>query len=259
MTNYFKLNSTLISDEIDLGRLMGDIVFQKTEEIDDTVSNEFARRLPSIGRTTAWEDVELSDQDTSRPIVVGVSRSPKTFMVTLQIGERSFQRVCVTTEKTTQPSHVSYLLPYTLLTEKQRSFSPDFHEIINRVNSLFQSELARGSATSQAIEEAPTEKINEIITAECLEFCKLHNIIKTLNECLYQVKKNFIFVQKVQAELSYFHDDEELDNEPHVEIEVKVDTSREIAESNYDNWLDWFVKKVPDTIRKFFILTIDRV
>jgi len=258
MTNYFKLNSTLIPDEIDFGRLMGDIVFQETEGINDTVSNAFARRFPSIGRTTAWEDVEFSDQDTSMPIVVDVSRSLKTSMVTPQIGERGFQWVCVTTKKTTPNSRISYRL-YVSATEKPESFSPDFHETRNIMKSILQSELTKVSAISQAIEETTIEKNNEIITTECLEFCKSHNIIKTLNECLYQVKQNFVFVQKVQAELSYFHDDEKLDNEPHVEIEVKVDTSREIAEINYDNWLDWFVKKVPDTIRKFFILTIDRV
>ncbi|MGD0784711.1 MAG: hypothetical protein ABR969_02745 [Sedimentisphaerales bacterium] len=261
MTNYLKLNSISISDEMDFGRLSGDVVFQKTEERDDTLSNAFVRRIPSIGRTTAWEDVELelSDQDAYRPLVVGVPRLPKTFMVSPQMGEIGYQWICVATGKTTQHSHVSYLLPYTLLTEKQESFSPDFHETINMVNFLLQSEFARGSATSQAIEETPIEKISEIITAECLEFCKSQNIFKTLNECLYQVEQSFEFLQKVQAELSYFHDDEEVENEPHVEIEVKVNTSREIAEKNYDNWLDWFVKKIPDAIRKFFILTIDRV
>lgn len=254
MINYFKLDSTSLLDENNFKYLMSDLL-QETEEAGESIP--FARRIPT--RLRSWVEAVLSDQDTSMPIIVDVSRSPKTVMVTPQIGEKWFQWICVTTEKTTPYSNVSYLLPYTLLTEKSEFFSPDFHEIRKRVKSLFQPELARVSAISQAIEEPVIEKINEIITAECLEFCKSHNIIKTLNECLYQVKQNFLFLQKVQAELSYFHDDEEFDSKPHVEIEVKIDTSREIAESNYDNWLDWFVKKVPDTIRKFFILTIDRV
>jgi len=59
-------------------------------------------------------------------------------------------------------------------------------------------------------------------------------------------------------ELSHFYDDEEQDNEPHVTIEAKVNTSQETAEKNYDKWLDWFVG-LSASYRKFFILTIDRV
>jgi hypothetical protein len=113
--------------------------------------------------------------------------------------------------------------------------------------------------TSETLQQAKNDELECAITDECLKFCESHNFINTLNDCLYQVKQNFVLVKKIQAELSYFHDDEELDNEPHVTIEVKVNTSREIAESNYDIWLDWFVKDVSDSVRKLFILTIDRV
>jgi hypothetical protein len=112
--------------------------------------------------------------------------------------------------------------------------------------------------TSETLQQAKIDELECTITNECLKFCESRNFTNTLNDCLDQVKQNFKLVQKIQAELSYFHDDEELDNDPYVEIEVKVNTSRETAENNYDNWLDWFVKKVPDSIRKFFILTIDR-
>lgn len=124
------------------------------------------------------------------------------------------------------------------------------------LSDIFSRSFIIVDTTSKTLQQ---EKVDEIITAECLEFCESHDFINTLNDCLYQIKQNFILVQKIQAELNHFYDDEELDNEPHVEIEIKVNTSRETAENNYDKWLDWFVKNVSDSVRKFFILTIDRV
>jgi len=104
-----------------------------------------------------------------------------------------------------------------------------------------------------------TAEFADMATETCLEFCNSHGLTDILRQCLEQVKENFgVSEQEIQAELSYFYDDEELDNEPHVAIEVKVSTSQETAENNYDKWLDWFVG-LSASDRKFFILTIDRV
>jgi hypothetical protein len=97
-----------------------------------------------------------------------------------------------------------------------------------------------------------------IITGECKRFCEFQNFIDTLNECLFEIKDKFTSAVKIKAELEYFPDGEDCDSEPHVIIEVRVNSSREIAESDYEGWLKWFIKKIPDSIRKYFVLTIDR-
>lgn len=113
--------------------------------------------------------------------------------------------------------------------------------------------------SSDNLEQAKSSELEDIITDECMKFCESHGFIDTLNDCLYRVEQDFELLKKIQVELGYFYDDEEeLDNEPHVIIEAKVNTSREKAESNYDEWLDWFIESVPRSIRKFFILTVDR-
>jgi len=107
-------------------------------------------------------------------------------------------------------------------------------------------------------ETSQQEDIFEARTVECLEFCKSHDIKDTLKECFSTIKEEFgSSLKKIKAELDCFYDDEE-ESEPHVAIEITVNSSRQIAEANYDQWLDWFVKDVPDSVRKFFVLTIDR-
>ena len=109
--------------------------------------------------------------------------------------------------------------------------------------------------TSSALQQ---EKIDKVINFESLSFCKSHDLSDTLYRCLQRVEELFKPVTKIRTELSCFYDDDEFDNEYHIIIEATVNTSREIAESNYDKWIDWFVKNISDSVRKFFILTIDR-
>lgn len=153
--------------------------------------------------------------------------------------------------KTTAPYANVFSLHQVLPHYLQDRFFPDFFGIRESVEQLFQGADNDSGVLQQA-------SIDEIIPDECLEFCESYDLVETFYDCVRQAKQDFESVEKIQAELGYFHDDDEFDDEPHITIEVKVNTSRETAEGSYDRWLDWFIVKVPDSVRKFFILTIDR-
>lgn len=102
------------------------------------------------------------------------------------------------------------------------------------------------------------ERINEIISPECTNFCNSHSLVETFNRCLQKIKDVFKDATKIEAELNCFCDEEEIEEEPHVSIEVTLNATWETAESYYEEWLSWFVENVSDSIRKYFILTTNR-
>jgi len=196
MTNIYESNSASILGENNFRYLISDIL-QEPEELDDTVSNEFAVYIRTIRKATACGDELLLDHRNTyhQPVVVGAFRSLKPIMVSPQIEEGGFRWGCVITEKNTPYSHISYRIPYTVLTEKPETFSPDFHDIRNMARLLLQPastqledeipEILAVSEASQVIEEAKAEKIELDLE---IAIGLIREIYSTLKEIKLSVK-----------------------------------------------------------------------
>lgn len=137
------------------------------------------------------------------------------------------------------------------------SYDP-YDEYLTGIRRSYPRLLENSTTMDTTSDVLELEMINEVISPECIDFCEAHGLAEDFDCCLQKIKSVFKDASRIEAELNYFCDEEEMDEEPHISIEVTLNATWETAESYYEEWLSWFVENVSDSIRKYFILTTNR-